>query len=292
MKTAIYMVVLGAALLMGCGVEYAVTQRSVSTTVPVEYREVAPTDPYDSAFSGDVTAHKVTFLDRTGIALAVLGTVSNAVEARREAIKDAVETGKTGTIYYTYETTPVVPGFDTRFYYTWGSSTGYQVQLGDTVMDLDESDISFSGMGFRMDFVSRPFAGGKWQWGLAWDTRILEYEFESTDEAPLNITGRNVEETLIYLPFEVQISYVPTPRVRLSGSLEYDPLMGIIDVAGLDVHEQYGGAIRADVMLKPWMFLNAELGAKSANSGSSDFSREVNETTMMIEISFQLPLRP
>jgi len=279
--------------VVGCGAEYTAGHRTVHSTVPNEYRNATAQYPQDGAMDASITTHTITVLDRTGILLAVLGTAANAVEARRKAIKDARARGQTrGKVYYTYETTPVIPGFDFRLHYSWGGTTGFDTKLNGQPLSFANNDVEFSEMGMRIDYVSKRFRwlSGEWFFGVAWTPRLTSYRFKSTAADPLVITGRDLELDVMYFPAEIALGFLVNPRLRLSAGVEYDPVIGLIDAMGLDVFQSLGAHARADFMIKPWLFAYGRVDLLRGNSGSSGFARRVDQTQIGVGLSFQIPL--
>ncbi len=281
-------------LTAGCGAEYTAGYRNVASSVPAEFRNTPAQYPRDGAANASFSTHTITFLDRTGILLAVLGSVSNAMDARAKAIKEARLRGQTrGKVYYTYATTPIVPGFDLRLSYTWGGTTGFDLNLNDQPLSFSNNDVKFSEMHMRLDFWTKPFRfrGSKLYFGIAWTPRITSIDFESTPRDPLSPASRTLDLSVLYFPVEASLAYLVSPRLRLTAGLEYDPITGLIDVLGLDVHQSFGVHARAEFMILPWLFAYSRLDWLRGSDGSSQFLRQVNQTVLGVGLSFQVPLR-
>jgi len=264
---------LALALLSGCGVAYRTSYRTIEAE---ETKGSDGTLLSDAGFGFTLPVHEITLSDRTGIMLSLFGGMANAMEARNEELKEMSKRGDSEGSY-TFEVTPVVPGPDFRMLLQYG--TGYDVTLGGYTAELDQGATRLLGWGFAFDtgalhlhqrlLLDFSAECTFWNYRGAFDKTALEnHAFGETEREPF------------YIPVYSRLSYLITPRARISGTFGYDVLQSLLGaIPSIGGGQLYSTKAELTYALAPWLMLDAGVGRQSLSDGTGDFLSGVSDVS-------------
>lgn len=260
--------------LAGCGVAYRSSYRTIEAA---ERKGSDGTLLSDAGFGFTVPMHEITLSDRTGILLSAFGTMANAMHARNEELKDMDKRGDTESSY-TYEITPVVPGPDFRMILQYGTGTGYDVSLGGYTAKFAQADTRVLGWGFGFDTGS-----------LHLHRRmLLDFTAECTfwsyrgaldpaTQETYSLFGKT-ERDPFYLPIYSRLSYLVTPRARISAVFGYDVLQSLLGaIPSIDGGQLYSTRAELQYAIAPWLMIDAGVGRQSLSDGTKEFLSGVSD---------------
>ncbi len=279
------LVVLAQALLLsGCGVAYRSSHRTIEVG---ENKGSDGTLLSDAGFGFSMPVHEITVSDRTGIMLALFGTMADAQHARNEELKDMSKRGATEGSY-TYEVTPVVPGPDFRMMLQYGTGTGYDVSLGGYTAAFDQAETRVLGYGFGFDTGSLRLHR---RLLLDFTAECSFYSYrgvlDSATQETYTLFG-DTEREPFYIPVYSRLSYLITPRLRLSGVVGYDVLQSLLGaIPSIGGGQLY--STRAELMcaVTPWLMLDAGVGRQSLSDGTGDFLSGISDVSGWVGVRLE-----
>lgn len=175
----------------------------------------------------DISYNKIGIIDTSGGLMAAATNATSKEVARREAMKDAAERGaKPGeTVHYKYNVQPPVPGIATKLSFVFGGESSGAKYKDSLVEDSNASTKNeISGFIFEWGFGSFEFSKMQAEIGIRLD--YLNYKISNLpDGAAFN----SFDDSVIAMPFLLDLSYSVHYLVRIGGRIGYDPIFGIMN---------------------------------------------------------------
>jgi hypothetical protein len=161
----------------------------------------------------------------------------------------------------------------------YGTGKGYDLEAGGYTATFDHADTRVLGWGFGFDTGSLHLHPRLlldftaectfWSYRGALDTPSKAVFEEAS------IFGET-ERDPFYLPIYSRLSYLITPRARISGVFGYDVLQSLLG-SMLDRGQLYSTRAELQYAIAPWLMIDAGVGRQSLSDGGGDFLSGISD---------------
>lgn len=251
---------LGLALVqLGCGIGAGQQIQQVSLHGG---GSGASADPTRGTAEASLRMNTLSLVDAWGVLISIIASHENAVNARDEAVREAVENGAVNgdEIDYSYAFVPPRPGVLSTVRVAWGDDSGAH----GTVPFYDEETPPAAAKGnlsaFEFDFTT-----GLALWGFEDCCNVgvtLSAVYQSWESTALRL-----DATRIAMPLGLSVGRDLFERVHLAVVGRYD----VLSLLGMWLNEHwldYSVGAQLNVVLVPWLQL--QFDASRAQVATSD----------------------